>query len=144
MKRSLLILLFATVTASADVWSGKDDWTADTTPGFVRVPRVNHGDGKKTVTFVNVDQIVRLSITAEGEGSRATLEIVTTEPRPVADRVGDDANINVTYKIRFDSLRADEEVVRGIMKKKADQAATPIRPEAPAPKPIAPVPSPQN
>lgn len=134
MKLLLIALLCVTVNASADVWSGKDDWLADETPGFVRVPSVRSSDGKTTVTFLNLDHIVRLSIKTENrsEESNATLEIVTTELNPEGQR-GSKGAENVTYKISFATRRKAEEAARAIMKKKAEQAATghpPTRPES--------------
>ena len=124
MKLLLIFLLCVTVNASADLWSDKEEWFADATPGFVRVPGVSSSDGKTTVTFLNVDHIVRLTISTEGKGedSAATLRIVTSELNPESQRGGKGAE-NVTYEVRFGTRRKAEMVARIIMKKKAEAGA---------------------
>jgi hypothetical protein len=125
MKLLLIALFSVTVNASADLRSSNDEWFADSTPGFVRLKGESSGDGKTTVTWLNLDHIVRLSIKTEGkdDSSVATLEIVTTELNPERLR-GSKGAENVTYVVSFGSRQKAEMVARLIMKKKAEQAGT--------------------
>ena len=125
MKLLLIALLSVTVNASADLWSGNDEWFTDSTPGFVRLKGETSGDGKSTVTWLNLDHLLRLSIKTEGkdDNSGATLEIVTTELNPERLR-GSKGAENVTYVVSFGSRQKAEMVARLIMKKKAEQAGS--------------------
>ena len=84
MKTIIALFFSISLVAAADTPYGFEDFHADPERGIVRLPRTEHADGKVTMTYLNVSQIVRVTLKAEAKGpdARTMLIIVTSEPEP--------------------------------------------------------------
>jgi len=138
MKTTIALFLFASLVASADSRHRFDDLEADPERGIVRLPRVVHDDGRVTMTYLNVSQIISLTIKTEGKDpeGRALLIIVSSEPEP-SENVNQAIDTkNVTYEIRFPTRLLAEEAIRKMFAKKAEPAPPPVvRPPRPRSEP---------
>jgi hypothetical protein len=140
MKTTLALSLFlagSLVASAADAIRHFDDLHADPERGIVRLPRRTLEDGKVTMTYLNVSQIIKVMLKTEAKGpdARTTLIIVSSELEPGENTNQPIDTRYVTYEVRFPTLQLAEAAIEKMFAKSAAQAVG-GQPAAPAkPKP---------
>lgn len=122
MKTTIALLFLLSLGASADTIRHFDDLHADPERGIVRLPRRTHEDGKVTMTYLNVSQIIKVMLKTEAEGpdARTTLIIVSSELEPDENTSQPIDTKYVTYEVRFPTLQLAEEAIEKMFAKKGE------------------------
>jgi hypothetical protein len=124
MKTTIALFVLASLVASADTRRSFEDFHADPERGIVCLPRTEHSDGKMTMTYLNVSQIVRVTLRSDGKDPDAhtMLIIVTSELEPTENVNQAIDSKHLTYEIRFPTREFAEAAIQKMFAKHGEPA----------------------